>query len=56
MQDPRCNSVCERIIVGPIYLNIQNVVPPGQLLKINFFSRRRIALLLFPQHQRYCFT
>jgi len=46
--------------MGPLalirYLNIQDVVPPKLLLKINFFSRHRIALLLFPQHQRYCFT
>ncbi len=35
-----------------LYLNIQNVVPPGQLLKISFFFQHRIALSLFPQHQR----
>jgi len=38
------------------YLNIQNVVPPPQLLKIDFFFQRRIALSLFPQHQRIWIT
>ncbi len=39
-----------------IYLNIQNAVPPQQLLKIDFFSQPQIATLAIPQRQRIQIT
>jgi len=39
-----------------IYLNIQNVVPPEQLLKISFFVDTELQIPPIPQPQRYCFT
>jgi len=39
-------------LVTTRYLNIQNVVPPKQLLKINFFFDAELQISPIVQHQR----
>ncbi len=42
--------------VNVTYLNIQNVVPPEQFLKISFFVDTGLQIPPISQSQRYCFT